>query len=166
MSKNAITLNLYRILLKEIRGLSKLQQDQIIPVLQRTLDPREYGHAHLFDIPRQTTYPNSRCISRENDILKLFDYLTMQREERDEDNNEAKSMPSLGPESSLTGVTPKLLESSVKRGFRSNQNIDSTIAQSKAISAIRELNTQIELWKQTSVYIDKERNIACMATGR
>lgn len=170
MGKNAVLVKLYRILLREVRDLNKLEQKKVMPVLQRILDPREYGHAYLFDLPRRAYHPDGNYIAREDDVLNFFDQLMMYEEKEKEDDNDYSNDTKLvfpfGPESSVLGITPKLLESSIKKGFRVKENLDTIASQGKAISVIRELNSQLELWKQTSVFVDEERNISCMATGR
>ena len=163
MSSNNLTTKLYRILLKEAR----LIQNHIdkTPILQRKLDPRNYGQANMFDLPNRGRSSNLEVSSNENDILKFFESLLPRDDDEESDEEKFKYHPS-GPEQSLIGINYDLLKASIRKGFKSDDGSDIVASQGKAIAAIRELQTQAELCEQTSIHMDEKRNIVCVATGR
>jgi len=59
-----------------------------------------------------------------------------------------------------------LKEAAVKNGFRDSESTNIVKSHERAITAIRELQIQMELWKRTSIHVDEARNIVCMVTSR
>jgi len=152
-----VTLSLYKMLLRECRSLAVAaakSNNKACCILQRPLDPNEYGQSRLFDLP--LNHHHREKSSQVNAILKFVAGSIC----------EDRRMPS------VTGFAPEVLELAVKSGFRRSSeyfgddlHLDARKAQGMAIAAIRELQMQMTLWEQTSVNYDETRNIVCMATS-
>jgi len=98
---SSTTAILYRILLQEVRA----SQHHLKPILQRTLDPREYGQAYTFDLPVKSSIVKNEdevCSkAKGNDILKFLTSTIRVSNNVEEENSSAL----LGPESSVMDIS-------------------------------------------------------------